>query len=269
MEPVALALVLTAAVLHAAWNRLLHGASDRIAALAVSGLISGVLLLPAMLVAPPWRVLPLITASALAEVAYALCLSAAYRRGALSLTYPVGRGTAPLLVTLGSWIALTQQPSAQTVAAAGALVAGLVLVATAGRQATDRLAIGFAVLTGVTIAAYTIIDARAVHQVSPAGYLGAVMALEGILVGGSLGWGTRDGWRRLRGALRPGMLISVGSIAAYLLVLLALQRAGAGRVATLREISVLIGLLLAQERVGRQVWVGATLVVMGAILAAL
>lgn len=237
--------------------------------MAVSGLTSGVLLLPAILLAPPWPVLPLIAASALAEVAYTLCLSSAYRRGALSLTYPVGRGTAPLLVTLGSWVALTQQPSAQTVAAAGALVSGLVLVATAGRHSADRTAIGFAVLTGITIATYTLIDARAVRQVSPAGYLGAVMGLQGIIVSTALGFRARDGWRRLRCTLRPGILISVGSISAYLLVLLALQRAGAGRVSTLRESSVLIGLLLARERVGRQVWAGAMLVVIGAILAAL
>ena len=73
---------------------------------------------------------------------------------------------------------------------------------------------------------------------------------------------------RLRRALGPGTRIAVGTVAAYLLVLLAFQRAPAGRVATLREASVLVGLLLARERPGRLVWLGAGLVVIGAVLAA-
>ena len=96
MDPVALALVVAAAILHATWNRLLHETDDRVAAMAMAGLIGGVVLLPATLLAPPTKVLALIVLSALVEAAYALCLSAAYRRGALSLAYPIGRGVAPL-----------------------------------------------------------------------------------------------------------------------------------------------------------------------------
>jgi drug/metabolite transporter (DMT)-like permease len=40
-------------------------------------------------------------------------------------------------------------------------------------------------------------------------------------------------------------------------------------VATLREVSVLIGVLLARERKGPRIWLGAALVVVGAILTAL
>ncbi len=119
MDLLALALVLAAAVTHAVWNRALHDTSDRTATLAVAELAGGIILLPASLSEPPLRVLPLVGLSTLAEVAYALCLSAAYQRGALSLTYPVGRGTAPLLVTLGGWLALAEPPTLATVAGAG------------------------------------------------------------------------------------------------------------------------------------------------------
>ncbi len=264
MDSIALTLVLTAALFHAGWNRLLHDTPDRLAAMAIAGLISGVLLLPATLASPPGRVLLLIVLSALAEVAYVVCLSAAYERGALSLTYPIGRGTAPLLVTLGGWVVLAQRPSPQALLAAGALVAGLVLVATARTHTADRAAVVFAVLVGVTIASYSLIDARAVRQVSPAGYLGLVLLLEGML----LTLWIRAPWARLRPALGPGVGIAIGTVAAYLLVLFAFQHAGAGRVATLREVSVLIGLLLAREQVGWRTWAGATLVVGGAVLAA-
>jgi drug/metabolite transporter (DMT)-like permease len=51
--------------------------------------------------------------------------------------------------------------------------------------------------------------------------------------------------------------------------LFAFQLTAAGRVATLRELSVLLGLALAGGRHGWRVWLGATLVVAGAILTAL
>lgn len=265
MPPLALALVLLAALLHAGWNLLLHGADDRLAAATVAGLVAGVALLPAIILAPPWHVWPLIVLSALAECAYALCLTTAYRLGALSLVYPLARGTAPLLVTLGGWLLLAQPPTPWTLAGAGALALGLACVAIAGKHGGQGAAIGFALLTGVTIATYATIDAGAVRHVNPVSYLGAVLGLQGIVLVGVM----RGDLNRLRRAAGPGLQISLGSIAAYLLVLLAFQRANAGPVATLREVSVLIGVLLAREQKGWRVWLGAGLVALGAILTAL
>jgi drug/metabolite transporter (DMT)-like permease len=268
MDSIALLLVLVSALFHAAWNRFLHDTGDRVATFAVAGILSFLLLLPATLLAPPFVVLPLILLSALAQVIYALCLSAAYRHGLLSLTYPVGRGTAPLLVTLGGWLLLHQPAGPTTIAGAVCLVTGLAAIATAGRKATDVRAFGFALLVGVSIAAYSLIDSRAVHRISPAAYLGVVLGIEGLVLAGLVLSG-RHGTSRLRCALRPGVLIALGTVGAYLLVLLAFQRTGAGRVATLREVSVLIGLVLAREKIGRRVWAGGALVVAGAVLAAL
>ena len=63
-------------------------------------------------------------------------------------------------------------------------------------------------------------------------------------------------------------LIPLGSTAVYLLVLFAFQLAPAGRVSTLREVSVLLGVLLSRSRRGWVVWVGAALVFAGMVLAA-
>lgn len=265
MPPLALALVLLAAFLHAGWNLLLHGTEDRLAAATVAGLVSGVALLPAIVLAPPWQVWPLIVLSALAESAYAICLTTAYRLGALSLAYPLARGTAPLLVTLGGWLALAQLPTVWTLTGTGALALGLSFVATARSRAGQGAAIAFALLTGVCISTYATIDAVAVRQVNPASYLGAVLGLQGIVLVGVL----RGDLKRLRQAAWPGVQIAFGSVASYLLVLLAFQRANAGPVATLREVSVLIGVLLAREQKGLRVWLGVALVVLGAILTAL
>jgi len=265
ISPLALALVLGAAIFHAAWNLVLHGATDRIASMAVAGIVSGLILLPFTIINPPWQVLPLIVLSGLAETAYALFLATAYRRGALGLTYPIGRGTAPLLVTLGGWLFLSQHPGISGIVGAALLALGLALVATAGRKAGQLAAVGFALLVGLSIATYSVIDARAVSVVSPTGYLGPVLALMGIL----LAIVVRADRTRLQAALKPGAQIAVGSIAAYMLVLFAFQQAGAGRVATLREISVLIGMLVARDAKGWRVWVGASIVVLGIVVTAI
>lgn len=275
IAPLALGLVLLAACFHAGWNLLLHETSDRVAALAVAGLVAGLGLLPFTLAAPPWRVWPLILLSGLAEAAYSIFLSAAYQRGALAVAYPIGRGTAPVLVTLGAWLALSQRPGALTLLGAALLLAGLALVGLAGRRFGQLAAVGFAVLTGCAIASYSVIDARAVGTpgISPLAYLGPVLAVNAALL---LLWMRvwKGGWRseglaRLRASVRPGVMIAIGSTAAYALVLFAFQRAGAGRVATLRELSVLLGVFLSRGRRGWQVWLGATLVVAGMILTAI
>jgi drug/metabolite transporter (DMT)-like permease len=202
--------------------------------------------------------------SALAEGAYALGLAAAYRRGALSVVYPAAPGTAPILVTLGAWFVLGQRPGPIVLLGAGALAAGLIVVGLSGRRAGQSAAVGFALLTGLAIATYQVIDARAVQEVSPLGYLEPVLLGQGLLLAAYL----RGDRTRLRRALAPGARIAVGTVVAYLLVLAAFQQANAGSVATLREVSVVVGVALARERAGRPLWVGASLVVTGMVLVA-
>src|SRR5262249_25755248 len=108
-------------------------------------------------------------------------------------------------------------------------------------------------------------DARAVQRVSPLGYLGPVLVGMSLLLLIPL----RGKVARLRPALGPGARIAVGAVAAYLLVLWAFQLAPAGPVATLREVSIVIGLLLSSDRKSWRLWLGAALVVCGAILTAM
>jgi drug/metabolite transporter (DMT)-like permease len=278
----ALVLTLTAAVAHALWNRRLHVTGDRLATIAVANLAMGLALAPAALLWPPWRVWPLIVLSAVAEAAYGLCLTAAYRRGALAVAYPLGRGTAPFLISVGGWFVLAERPGPAVLAGTALLALGMALVATAGWRAGQGGAVGFAALTGLAIAAYSLIDARAVRAVPVAGYFGVVTLLAGLLLTGALRGdpavspapGTEPARRlrtslaRLRRSLGPGLRVAAGAAAAYLLVLLAFQRADAGRVAALRESSILIAIWLAGERPGRRVWLGAALIVVGIGLAA-
>jgi drug/metabolite transporter (DMT)-like permease len=107
------------------------------------------------------------------------------------------------------------------------------------------------------------VDAEAVQTANLFAYLGMVLLLEGL----ALTAVARFDFDRLRRSVGPGLRIAVGSAGAYILVLLAFRLAEAGRVATLREISVLMGILLSRERPGARTWVGASLVAAGAVMA--
>jgi drug/metabolite transporter (DMT)-like permease len=338
---IALSLVLVAAVIHAGWNRMLHGATDRLAAAAVGSAMGAVILSPALVASPPARVWPLALASGAAEAAYFGFLSAAYRRGELSFTYPVARGIAPFFITIGGALVLAQPLGPARVLGSLALGAGLVVISRAGLAAGRGIALAFAGLTGLSIATYSVIDARAVRSASPIGYLAAITSVQAVLLLGAVLAGAarparargltepgrsvagqqnkapeenegceqpgvcgqdeprdqpgvcegnegrgrlgvrgqleergqpgvaRRSWRRLRAAARAGAGVGIGSLAAYLLVLFAFQRAAAAPVATLRELSILFGILLARERPGWRVWLGGALCVTGAALAVL
>src|SRR5215472_9890463 len=235
MSVAALALVLAAAVLHASWNRLLHGADDRLAAAAVGGVVGAVLLLPVTIAAPPSGVWPLALASGAAEATYFAFLSAAYRRGELSFTYAVARGIAPFLITLGGAAVLGESLTAARVCGSLALGVGLAIISHAGLAKGRGTALMFAALTGITIAVYSVIDADAVRSANALGYLGAVALVQAALLLGMLGvvslhsGGAAQIPGRLRASARAGAGIGVGSLAAYLLVLLAYQRAPASQ----------------------------------------
>jgi drug/metabolite transporter (DMT)-like permease len=265
LSAVAIALVLAAAFLHAAWNLKLHAVQDRVAAMAVAGIGAGLVLMPFTIAVPPDHVVTLILLSGSVEAVYALLLSAAYERGELSLVYPVGRGTAPLLATLGAWVFLRQDPTPGSLSGAVLLVLGLLLVAWRGHWSGEAGAVGFAVSVGLAIATYSVIDAHAVREVSPIGYIGPVFAVQGLALLGCLGFDLQ----RLTHSLHAGFLIMVGSTGAYLLVLFAFRVAQTGRVATLREVSVLIAMFLSGERPGTRAWLGTSLCLLGAMLIAI
>jgi drug/metabolite transporter (DMT)-like permease len=266
MDPAAVALVLAAAVLHALWNVRLHGADDRVAAMAMSGIISGLVLLPFFALDPPSGVWGLLAISGVAEAIYGLALAGAYQRGDLSVTYPVGRGSAPLMATLAATVVVGQPASVRTVVAASLVALGLVLLAFRSHRSGTLAATGLALVVGATIATYSVVDARAVGLgAAPLAYLAGALAIEGVLMASTTGFDRA----RLRASLGPGAAIALGSVGAYALVLFAFRLAPVGQVATLREVSVVVAVLMAREHPGPLGWAGIAAVVAGGALAAL
>jgi uncharacterized membrane protein len=296
MDPIALACIAAAAVMHAAWNILLKTAGDPLRTATVGVGAASVVLVP--LVAAGWLLggRPAIApqawlvgvVSGAVEVAYFVFLAAAYRRGDLSVVYPLARGSAPLLaVAIGVGILGERLVPVAWVGVA-LLVAGLLTVPRPWRYlrasgaGSDRSAAGFALLTGAMIATYTALD-RVGVQLAPAWFYAGIL-WPVCAVGLALVWVIRP---RIRGgayaptehgidwprAVGGGFL----TFAAYALVLFALARAPLAIVAPLRESAVVLtstwGVLRLGEAAGRREVglrvAGSVLVLAGAVVLAL
>ena len=266
----ALGLALAAAVLHAGWNILLRGARDVAAATTVTLAVSVLLFAP--VAAATWDVhaaaWPYIAGSAALETAYFFLLIAAYRRRELSVVYPVARGSAPVLVLLGSAVVLSHSVSAGQALGVCLVGAGVVLVRGL-RRGAEGVAVGLAI--GVMIASYTLVDKQGLRHATPLPYLELVLVPPAAAA--LLFLVTRRGIAPLRAELSPRTVAAAaGSFGAYELFLFALRLTSAPGVAAVRETSVVIAAAMAAAFLGEGVTrlrlAGAGVVAAGVILLA-
>ena len=267
----ALGLALAAAVLHAGWNVLLHGSDDVEARTAA--VVAFAVLIFAPIAALTWSVqgsaLPYIAASAVLEIGYFTLLVSAYRRRDLSVVYPVARGSAPVLVLVGSAVVLGTHVSAGEALGVCAVAAGVLLVRGVRRGAAG---LPIALAIGCSIAAYTLVDKQGLHHASPIPYLELTMTPVAIALC------TFVLVRRSSAPLRaqvtgPTIAVGAGSFGAYCLFLFALRLAAAPGVAAVRETSVVFAAAFAalflHERVTPSRLAGAGVVAGGVALLAL
>jgi drug/metabolite transporter (DMT)-like permease len=251
--------VLLGAFLHASWNVLVKAGHDtRIAAAGVyigAGVLSGIALpfLPAPSVAS-W---PYLAASTAVEVLYGLLLAAAYRLGDLSHAYPLMRGTAPLLVAIGSGVLIGESLSAAVYAGVTLICAGVLsMIRDAHSHGHSPAATRLALLNACVIAAYTTIDGLGVRvSREPVAYSLWLSVLVGLpwLVWVAV---SRDRpWAGLRRQLPAVALGGACSVGSYTLALWAMTRAPVAAVAAVRETSIVfgaaLGAIVLRERVTR------------------
>ena len=155
--------------------------------------------------------------------------------------YPVARGMSPPTVAVAALLIVGETLSPVQVAGLLAVSGGLFAIA-AGRSRGSRLALAFAVLTGLAIAAYTVIDGIGVRRAgSPAGYTAWPFTASGLMMPLAL-LAARPRAGRLAwvepALLLRGVLAGTLSLVAYGLVLWAQTRARLAIVAALRETSI-------------------------------
>jgi drug/metabolite transporter (DMT)-like permease len=263
MSHSALLLVLIAALLHATWNYLLKRCGGGLGVLSLSAIVACTLLTPISLylIAQGFQFTPamigMMIGSGIIHMAYFLLLDRAYRGsgknkggGDLSVVYPLARATGPMLTIIAATLFFGERMTA--IAAAGAVLIGVSALILTGdpRKLFSREAgssVGFALLCGCMIAAYTVWDKQAValFLIPPIIFdWGANLARVIMLVPyahryapGAIG----RAWREKRS---PVIAIGIMSPLSYILVLTAMVTTPVSYVAPAREVSILFAALI-------------------------
>jgi drug/metabolite transporter (DMT)-like permease len=287
MPPIALALVLTAALLHALWNIAAKKAGGNHHFALLSVLMTVVLWAPVALWfgvdewqrwgVAEWAALG---ASALVHVLYFTVLLTGYRKADLTVVYPVARGSGPLLASAGAVLVLGETITLLGGLGILAVCGGVFLIAGGPRlfrggdgAARDKALAGvrWGAMTGALIAAYTVIDGYAVKVllIGPVlvDYVGNVLRVP-ILAATAVR--DRQGFvEASRVQWKHALVVAVLGPLAYIFVLYAVKMAPLSHVAPAREVSMLFAALIGGRLLGEGDralrLVGAAFIAMGVI----
>ncbi|TYP68768.1 multidrug transporter EmrE-like cation transporter [Stutzerimonas stutzeri] len=274
-------LAITAAFLHAVFGALQKGRHDPWISRAAIDLSYLVLALPVALFLVPWpdpHLWPVLAGAMGIHIAYKIAQAKTYQRGAFTVVYPVVRGSAPLVVVLVAMIVFDERFNAVQWVGLGLLVGGIFGLALNSlrklKVGRDTLvpALAWALITGVTVAAYTTYDAWGIRlAANPFTFLAWFFVLDGMFM-------PLLSWRRLaalpRAEVAPlaarGMIGAVVAFASFGSVMLATRIDDVGRAAVLRETSTvfaaLVGWVILGEKVGPRRIALMALIALGAVI---
>jgi drug/metabolite transporter (DMT)-like permease len=270
MPPLALALVIAAALLHALWNIAAKkaGGDHRfvlMAALLVAAIWAPVGLAVGWTVVPRWGATEwaFVVASGLVHLLYFNVLLTGYRKSDLTVVYPVARGTGPLITAAAAVLLLGETLGPLGIAGVVAVAGGVFLIAGGpqlllarahdpAQRARVHAGLAWGAATGVLIAGYTVIDGYAVKVllISPilVDYFSNLTRIPFMLptllrdrAGFAAAWRTQ--WKY-------ALVLAVASPLAYVLVLYAMTMAPLSHVAPAREVSMLFAALLGGRLLG-------------------
>lgn len=240
-------LTLFAALLHASWNVLLRGGTDRLWSMTIMCLTIALTcaITALFLPAPDSASLKYALLSALLHVGYNLCLIRSYRSGDFGQTYPIARGSSPLMVTCAAALFAGERIELSTLFGITLISVGILMLAT---LCNKRVMSGlqYPLATGAFIAAYSVVDGMGVRVSGNAlSYTVWMSALWGVMMP-ALYITLRDSKSLLR--WRPDLPRAVGgglvSLLAYGIIIYAMTAAPMGAVSALRETSVLFAAVL-------------------------
>jgi drug/metabolite transporter (DMT)-like permease len=273
MSLIVFAVVMSAAFLHASWNAIVKAAGDKaLTTIMVTASASGLsaMLLP-FLTTPAAASWPYAAASALFQIAYFLLVARTYQIADMSQTYPLMRGTAPLIVALVSVFQMGEALSPLAWTGVLGISLGIFSIAL-GRSYKDRRGIYLALVNAVVIAGYTLIDGAGVRRSgTPAAYTLWVFLLTGLPLTLWASLARRAEFAAYVGRhWRLGIAGGVGATASYGLALWAMTVAPVAIIAALRETSILFGTLIAglvlKERIGARRLISACIIACGAVI---
>jgi len=279
----ALLLVVSAAILHAIWNALAKRADNQFVFLWCSVSLATALLLPLGLLRLPGEPapatgLPFVAASVAIHALYFWALGRAYRHGDFSRVYPMARGLGVALVPLVALPLFGEHLSWLGSLGVGLVVLGIVTlgampVATTSVARASGAGTFWALVTGLTIAAYSLVDKAGVARLHPMPYIALMGACLSVVLAPvvladrpALGREWRRHWRTI-------LVASAMNLTSYLLVLFAFRLSKVGYVVAARELSILFSafigsLWLGEGRLAPRL-AGASVVLAGVVCVAL
>jgi drug/metabolite transporter (DMT)-like permease len=246
MNLTAFSLVVAAACLHALWNLAAKRVSGNLGVLWLGLCLAGMILTPfAMLSA--WQSfdlagLPYIVATGLIHAAYFGLWAAGYRHGELSIVYPLSRGTGVAGTALVAWTVTGEGISALGVLGIGSVCLGILLLGLRElRRPNQARSCLLALLVGLTITAYSVVDKLGVGLVSPVVYLAGLVLVTGVVLAPLVLFRypqeCREAWQKHK---RTSLGMGLGSMGTYLLILAAFQQANASYVVATRELAIVV-----------------------------
>lgn len=242
--------MLGSALAHAIMTLLTKKANDK---LVFRGLTQGflaVLILPwlAFQPIPPWEVWRFLLAGAVVIWAFNMLLVAAFNEGEMNLAYPVMRGAAPALAAIAAFVFLHETVSLGQIAGLGVATAALIGFAWPERDGRPKLKLMLLALAAASMtASYTVIDAAGVRSSGQLFiYLGWFFVLSGvtILPTAILRRG-KEFMVIARQETRPALMCMGFNLTTYGLALYAYANAPVAPMAALRELSIVLGAILA------------------------
>lgn len=263
--------VLVAAAFHASWNAVVKGGNDK---LLTTALVTGAAAFLAAITLPflgmpapaSW---PFIAGSVLFQIGYFILVARIYHIADMSLTYPLMRGTAPLIVALASAMVL-REPLLPPVWLGIILICSGVLSMAVARQPGNGKGMSLAFLNAMVIAGYTMIDGEGVRRSgAAAGYTLWIFLLTGIpLIVWALTARSTAFIRYVAANWHYGVIGGIGAVASYGLALWAMTTAPIAVVSALRETSILFGTIITaavlRESVDRRRIIAACIIAAGA-----
>jgi drug/metabolite transporter (DMT)-like permease len=252
--------VIAAALMHAVWNAMVKVRLDRFASVTLMtlGMAATALVAVPFVDVPQPAVWPWIIASVAFHMGYKLFLVRAYEAGDLAQTYPLARGAAPLMTTIGATVLVAEFPSVLSLGGILLLSAGTFLMSFRGAALFGHLngrAVAYALATSVFIAAYTLADGSGARLAETASsyavYLflcdGAWSLLLAVVLRGRSAISTiiSSDWK-------IGLLTGCLSAAAYWIVMWAMTQAPIASVAALRETSILFAMAISVIALGER-----------------
>ena len=277
MDPFVFAAVLFAAACHAGWNATIKGGLDPLATtvlISIGAAIVAGLALP-FVGSPAMAAWPWCAASVLIHLFYFAALIESYRSGDMGQVYPIARGSAPLMTATATTAFIGERLGPVGWCGITLLVAGVMLLSLRGGRdlaRLDRRAVGFALLTAVTVCAYSVVDGVGARLAGSANAytaalfvgIGPVMAMYALARRG------REVILTVGRNWRIGLVGGVLQVGSYGIAIWAMTLAPIAIIAALRETSVLFGAAIAVVFLGEPLRasrvVAALMIVAGLVL---